>query len=79
MSHLKIVFRFPPKLIHVIAGNVKVPHENLPDKLPPTRDIQHVINLTPRASLPDLRHHMVDPTMHIELKGQVDKLSLEIN
>ena len=38
-----------PKLIHVIAENVEVPHENLPDKLPPTRDIQHVIDLVPAS------------------------------
>ena len=41
-------------------------------------DIQDVIDLTPGTGLPDLPHHMMDPTMHIELKGQVDKLSLEI-
>jgi len=77
MSHLKTVFRFPPKLIHVIAGITEVLHEDLPDKLPPC-DIQHAIDLTPGASPPNLPYHRMDPTMHIELKGQVDKLSLEI-
>jgi len=50
--------------------------EDLPGKLSLTHVIQHVIDLTPGASLPDLPHHKMDPTMHIELKGQVDKLSL---
>ena len=66
------------KLIHVITGIAGVLHEALPDRLQPMRDIQHVINLTPGASLPDLPHYRIDPIMHIELKRQVDELSLEI-
>ena len=65
-----------PKLIHVIAEIVEVLHEDLPDRLQLMHDIQHVIDLTPGASLPDLSHHRIDPTMHIELKRQVDELSL---
>jgi len=67
-----------PKLIHVIIGIAEVLHEDLPDRLQSMRDIQHAIDLTPGASLPDLPHHKIDPTMHIELKRQVDKLSLKI-
>jgi len=66
------------KLIYVITGIVEVLHEDPSDKLPPMHDIQHIIDLTPGASLLDLPHHRMDPTMHIKLKGQVDKLSLEI-
>ena len=65
-----------PKLIHVITEIVEVLHEDLPDRLQLMHDIQHVIDLTPGASLPDLSHHRIDPTMHIELKRQVDELSL---
>ena len=67
-----------PKLIHVITGSAEVLHEDLPDRLQSMCDIQHVIDLTPGASLLDLPHHRIDPTMHIELKRQVDKLSPEI-
>ena len=62
----------------MITGSAEVLHEDFPDRLQPMRDIQHVIDLTPGASLPDLPHHRIDPTMHIELKGQVDELSLNV-
>ena len=52
--------------------------KDLSDKLPLTHDIQHAVDLTSGVSLPDLLHHRIDPTMHIELKRQVDELSLEI-
>jgi len=67
-----------PILIHVITGSAEVLHEDFPDRLQPMRDIQHVIDLTPGASLPDLPHHRIDPTMHIELKARVDELSLNV-
>ena len=67
-----------PKLIHVITIIAKVLREDLLNRLPPPRDIQYVIDLTPRVSLPVLPHHKIDPIMHIELKRQVDELSLEI-
>ena len=67
-----------PKLTHVITGITEVLHEDLLGKLPPTRDIQHIINLVLGANLPDLSHHKMKPTIHAELKGQVDELSLEI-
>jgi len=40
------------KLIHVITGIAEVLHEDLPDRLPPTRGIQHVIVLTPELVFP---------------------------
>ena len=56
----------------MITGIAEVLREDLSDRVPLMRDIQHVIDLTPRASLPNLPHHRMDPTVHI------DKLSLEI-
>ena len=46
-------------------------------KLPLTRDTQHAIELVSRASLFDLPHYRMNPITHIELKKQVDELSLE--
>jgi len=44
------------------------------------RDIQHAIELIPRANLFDLPHHpRLDPTKQIELKWIVDELSLEVS
>ena len=56
---------------------VDVLFEDLPGKLSPTRDTPRAIELISGASLPDLSHHRMDPITPIELKEQVDELSLE--
>jgi hypothetical protein len=50
-----------------------IPNE-LPDGLPPKRDIQHHIDMIPESSLPNQVAYRMSPTQHAELNQQVMEL-----
>jgi len=58
----------------VITEFVDVFLDDLSNKVPPMRDIQHAIDLVLGVSLSNLSHYRMNPTEHVELKGQVDEL-----
>ena len=48
--------------------------EELPDHLPPMRDIQHTIDFALELTLPNLPHYKMSPGEHAELQRQVEEL-----
>ncbi|XP_057969585.1 uncharacterized protein LOC131158744 [Malania oleifera] len=63
----------PPEVFPILSEFEDVISEP-PSELPPMRDIQHVIDLVPSSSLPNLPHYRMNPKEHDELKRKVDEL-----
>ena len=64
----------PPKIQLLIQEVSYVFPEDIPNGLPPLRDIQHQIYLMPRASLPNRPHYRMSPKEREELRCQVEEL-----
>ncbi|RVW44643.1 Transposon Ty3-I Gag-Pol polyprotein [Vitis vinifera] len=62
-----------PTKVQVVDFTDLSPNE-LPNELSLIRNIQHHIDLVPRASLPNLPHYRMSPTKYKELQRQVNKL-----
>ena len=57
----------PPDTMKLLEKFFDVLPNELPDGLPPKRDIQHHIDLIPGATLPNQATYRMNPTQHVEL------------
>lgn len=64
----------PSEIQRVLSEYPSIMPEELPDTLPPLRDIQRAIDLVPGAPLPNLPHYRMGPSEHEELRRQVNDL-----
>ncbi|XP_058103238.1 uncharacterized protein LOC131246829 [Magnolia sinica] len=64
----------PCEVTSVLKEYSDVFPEDLPNELPPMRDIQHAIDLVPGSTLLNLPHYRMNPAAHAELKKQIDEL-----
>ena len=64
----------PKEVEPILAEFVDVVPEEIPHRLPPMRDIQDQIDLTPGSILPNKPAYRMSPKEHEELTRQVDEL-----
>ena len=64
----------PLEVLDLLGEFGDIISDNVPDGLPPVRQISHQIDLTPGASLPNKAAHRMTPTEKKELNRQVHEL-----
>ena len=63
-----------PEVSKLLLEFLDVAPNELPNDLPPMRNIQHVVDLVPGSQLPNLPAYHMNPLEHKELKRQVQEL-----
>ena len=58
----------PEHITPILKEFSKILSKDLPCELPPMKDIQHAIDLVPRAILSNLPHYRTNPAEHADLQ-----------